>query len=1052
MEEFKFRQPELIGRCEELQNLNCCLAEAVKGKGSAVLVSGAPGIGKTRLVEEFRRHAHASKINMLAGAVTSGFAHPFHLFSKALEGVIGEPLFEEQEHTAFAEILAVNSAGMLLAKASSETEAMDADIFAGMLSAVQDFVRDSFGRSGEGKAGLGRLEYGDMKILLEHSQHLFLTAVLSGQEHPDMRLSLKQALQKIEERHGEILEKWGGKMSELEPVQDEIAKLASIKFLVRRDLEGVRLESERIRIADKVLECIVRLAREKPLVLLLEDLHWADESSLFIFNYLARNIRDEPVMLLGTSRPGESPALDQTLERMRKEEIIQEMALKKMKGSDISKIISSVFPGNDFPQEFVGALAERCGGTPLFVIEILKQMAMGGSISEKDGKYSLLNENYSIPDTVEGVIQGRLAELSPETLAMVEYISCIGRDFSMESAMSINTINDPGSALFELQKTGVINRQNDSAEFCHAMYQEVIYSTISQMWRGKHHKRIGEYFEEAYQGKLDDALYELARHFSRTGEYKKALDYCLRAGEKAEGLFAAEQAIKFYEDALSALPKVSAPVDAKDKETEILERLGDISVFIGKYDKSIEYYELAEKRAHEPEIKARMLRKLGKVLERKGDYDRSLEILAKAKEHLKDERSLEYGRICFDEGTSYRRKGDYDKTISLTMKAMEIFESAGGEQRDIGKALRSIGVIHSLKGNYDEALNYEEKCLAIMNKINESHEIATSLHNIGILYWNKGELDKALEHHKRSLELFEKIGDKRGVASTFNNMGAVFIDKGELDRALEHYLSGLGIREKIGDKDGVANSFNNIGSVYYSKGELDRALEFYERSHQIHEAIGNRHGVAILLDDIGSVYEDWGEMGTALEYYQRSLQIREDLGEKRAVAFVLSSMGNVHRGMGELGKAREFHERSLALCAEIKERKFSICNYRGLAEISLGHQNIGAALEHAGKAVDISVEIGVKREEGISRRVLGKVQLENEKSDTAGEEFGKARDILEKVGDKKELARLSYECGLLFKAKGEPDKAREYFENALSEFRRMDIKPWAEKARKALEK
>lgn len=1041
----------MIGRREELRNLNCRLADAVEGKGSAILISGAPGIGKTRFVDEFKRHAIASKTNMLAGAVTSGSAHPFHVFSKALEGVIGEPLFEEQEYTTFAEILAVNNAGMLLAKASSSAEAMDADIFAGMLSAVQDFVRDSFGRSGEGKAGLGRLEYGEMKILLEHSEHLFLTAVLSGQEHPDMRLTLKQALQKIEEGHGKTLEKWGGKMEELEPVQQEISKLAGAKFLVRRDLEGVRLEGERIRIADKVLECILRLAREKPQVILLEDIHWADESSLFIFNYLARNIRGEPVLLLATSRPGESPALDQTLERMRKEGIFQEMTLKKMERSDVSKIISSVYPGNDFPVEFVNALAERCGGTPLFVIEILKQMAMGGSISEKDGKYSLLNENFSIPETVEGVIQGRLDELSPETLAMVEYISCIGRDFSIESAMSIDTINDPGSALSGLERIGVINRQNDSAEFCHAMYQEVIYSTISQRWKGKHHRRIGEYFEEAYQGKLDDALYELARHFSQTGEYKKAFDYCLRAGEKAEGLFAAEQAIKFYGDALSALPKTGAPVETMGKETEILERLGDISAFIGKYDKSLEYYELAEKPAHEAEVKARMLRKLGKVLERKGDYDRSLELLAKAKEHLKDERSLEYGRICFDEGISYRRKSDYDKTISLTLKSMEIFESAGGEQKDIGKALRSIGVIHSLKGEFDEALNYEEKCLAIMNMINESHEIATSLHNIGILYWNKGELDKALEHHKRSLELFEKIGDKRGVASTFNNMGAVFIDKGELDRALEHYLSGLGIREKIGDKDGVANSLNNIGSVYYSKGELDRALEYYERSHQIHETLGNKHGVAILLDDIGSVYEDWGELGTALEYYQRSLQIRENLGEKRGVAFLLSSMGNVYRGMGELDKAQDHHERSLVLCREIKERKFSICNYRGLAEICLGHQNIRAALEHAGKAVDISVEIGVKREEGISRRVLGKVLLENKKLDMAGEEFGKAQGILEKIGDKKELAKLSYKQGILFKARNETEKAREYFEKALSEFRRMDIKAWADKTKKLLE-
>ncbi|MFO7619408.1 MAG: AAA family ATPase, partial [Thermoplasmata archaeon] len=278
----------LIGRDAELGILKQHLTDAISGKGSTILISGEPGIGKTALVEEFRKHAEAEGVRILSGAALSGSAHPFQVFSRALEGVTDKPLFEEQEYTSFTEIFAVNRAGLLLGKASSEEGGLDADIFAGMLSAVQDFVRDSFGQEGK-KAGLGRLEYGDMKILIEHGQHLFLTAVFSGNEHPDMRNTVTRTLKRIEESHGQLIEKWTGKMSEIEPIQDEITKLADARFLVRKDMEGVKLENERVRIADRVLETLLNIAEERAVALVLEDLHWADESSLFILDYLARN-------------------------------------------------------------------------------------------------------------------------------------------------------------------------------------------------------------------------------------------------------------------------------------------------------------------------------------------------------------------------------------------------------------------------------------------------------------------------------------------------------------------------------------------------------------------------------------------------------------------------------------------------------------------------------------------------------------------------------------------------------------------------------------------
>ena len=215
----------LIGREDELKILKNHFQNAVDGKGSTVLLSGEAGIGKSRLLEEFRIFAEEQGVGVLAGAAMADMIHPFLLFSSALEGVLDRPLFHEQEYTSFAEIFAVNRAGLLAAKATPEQEeGLDADIFAGMLSAVQDFVRDSFESAGQERTGLGRLEYGDMKILIEHGEHLFLTAVFKGAEHPDMKNTLKKILREVEDKHGETLDSWSGHVNEMRPVQDLISQ------------------------------------------------------------------------------------------------------------------------------------------------------------------------------------------------------------------------------------------------------------------------------------------------------------------------------------------------------------------------------------------------------------------------------------------------------------------------------------------------------------------------------------------------------------------------------------------------------------------------------------------------------------------------------------------------------------------------------------------------------------------------------------------------------------------------------------------------------------
>ncbi len=928
MTELALQQTELIGRDEELNKLKSCLDNAINGEGSTIFISGEAGIGKTRLVDAFREFAATQNVTVLTGAGSADISQPFLIFSKAFGEVMEKPLFEEQEYKGFAKLFAVNMAGMLVAETSAEEEDLDADIFAGMLSAVQDFVRDSFDQAGTQKASLGRLEYGNMKILIEHGAQIFLTAVFAGEEHPDMKRLLRRTLEDIEEKHAPVLESWSGQMKDTAPIQQEIAKLADVQFLVRRNLEGISIETERLRIADEILEVLKRLSAEKPMIIFLEDLHWTDESSLFVINYLARNIRNYSILLAGTLRPRESASLQKAIDNMNNEEILDEMALEQLDFKNTIRVIDKTFPHNDFPVTLAERLYEQSKGNPLFVIEMLKGMHDDGSIAKQDGAYTLVSESYQIPATVEEVVNRRLETLDPDTMAMVEYASCIGQRFDMSLAASNRLMKEPYASLEKLLASGILLKKNGTIEFSHAVFQSVIYNGIGERWKNGHHRNLGEYLEMTYVDRLDEVIYDLARHFSRTKEYKKCTDYCTKAGEKAEGSYAMEQALEFYREALDALSRLDQTY-AHDITLDILERIGDIQAIMGDFDGATGEFRKAVDIADDKETKARLLRKVGSMHERKGEYDKSLEILAEAK-GLVDADKAEYGRILRIEGGIYWRKGEYDKAMPLFLKSIEIAEKIGADKKDIGNALRTVGIIHHSREEYTLAMQYYQKSLAIMEDIGELNGIAAVLNNIGVVHYEKGELDRALEFHGRSLEIKEKIGNKQGIATSLNNIGIVHADMGNQDRAVEHYEKCLAISLEIGDKSGAIY-------VYY-----------------------------------------------------------------------------------------------------------------GLAKVKLGKGDARAAFENGEKARRIAVKIGAKMEEGMSRRILGMAHREMKDWDRATEEFGKAQKILQEVGEKNELVILSYELALLFKAKGEPAKAKPHIEKALAMFEEMGMKLWIEKCEKAL--
>jgi tetratricopeptide (TPR) repeat protein len=234
-----------------------------------------------------------------------------------------------------------------------------------------------------------------------------------------------------------------------------------------------------------------------------------------------------------------------------------------------------------------------------------------------------------------------------------------------------------------------------------------------------------------------------------------------------------------------------------------------------------------------------------------------------------------------------------------------------------GTLAKDFGVVYQDKGEWERAIEYYERSLALKEKAGDEYGMAPTFHDLGLMYQYKGKLDKAIEYHRRSLAIMARMGDQHGMSRIFNSLGDVYQAKGEWERAIEYYERSLAILEEVGDEHGMATTFNSLGSVYRAKGEWDRAIEYYERSLAFQEKVGGEHGMAATFSNLGRVYQAKGEWDRAIECYERSLAIREKRGDEHGMAISCNNIAMLYRDQGRLQEAIPLFGKSLEIFERI---------------------------------------------------------------------------------------------------------------------------------------
>ena len=429
-----------------------------------------------------------------------------------------------------------------------------------------------------------------------------------------------------------------------------------VKADKREALQREIVGATRERMVREICEALETITAEYPLVLIFEDLHWVDPSTLDLISALARRREPVKLMLLGTYRPTDV-ALSQMLLKGLKQDLqvhrlCEEIAVERLEEPEIAEYLATEFPNSSLPSGLPKLIYQHSGGNALFMVAIVKDMVKKGLIVQEQGGWRLVKRlaevDPGVPDTLQQMLDVQFDQLSEPEQRILKSASVAGERFSLWNITTNADVEPDGieelcDRLAERQQfirsAGIQELSNQSVspqyEFRHSLYRRAIYRRLSDGIRKRLHLSLAQRLKALCStAKQEQELAsELALHFEGGRDYEQAIRYLMLAAENAARRFAYRDSIQVLQQALELVPKVASSVGA-ELEVQILELIGHTHYALGAMGESANAYEAAASRAAQGGLKAARVDALTCLMQPFGliDPDRGISALGEAVE------------------------------------------------------------------------------------------------------------------------------------------------------------------------------------------------------------------------------------------------------------------------------------------------------------------------------------------------------------------------------------------------------------------------------------
>ncbi len=757
---------------------------------------------------------------------------------------------------------------------------------------------------------------------------------------------------------------------------------------------------ERLRLFDNVTRFLQNLAKERGLLLFIDDLHWADQSSLSLLAYVIRNLRNERVLILAAYREAEldrKHPLAAALVEWNRERIATRITVGRLTLEETSTLLAALFEQESISEELARAVYRETEGNPFFIEEVVKALIEQGQIYRENNRWERKEvSELAIPQSVKEAIGRRLNRLSESTLEVLHAAAALGKDFEYAELAAIELMSEDRllDALDEASTAQLVQVKNgEGYAFTHDKIREVLYEEINPIRRKRLHQRIGEALEAQFRQGNQAYTQELAYHYTEGGDLARSLRFSILAAEKASRLFALDDAIYYYEIALEAAERLGQ----SERLASIYTSTGEIYSQRGQVNQSVQAFQRAMALQEDPEecgaIKARM----GSVYASAGDA-RGLALIEEALQELNpvtqaDEVALATAMI----GRYYHYRCLHWQAIEYLERARLIAEPLGHPDT-VGQIYAFLAGAHQHLTRFADSMAWAWKNVELgrqkNNPINESFGYEFLAEDYSAL----GDWAATLQYANRDREIGETIGAQDRVAWGTYCQAVAKHGLGNLASAEKDARATRLLSENIGD---TRLRILAGGIIVQILSDLGRAEEAGELGEQVlQEADELQHAYLQMIARHCNAYslllQDQTER--ALELYLQAEQLAgstENLWmPMNYQPWLAQALFDAHR----IEEARKMMDHSLRLARNAGARFDEALALRVEAQLLAARGGWEAALSSAKDSIDILEQTGSRLEVGRSILFRGQIQHKRGDPPAARADWVQAEEIFTSLG------------------------------------------------------
>ncbi len=730
-------------------------------------------------------------------------------------------------------------------------------------------------------------------------------------------------------------------------------------------------EARQARLFQALVQLFDALAQGRQLLVMIDDIQWADDASLQFLHFLARQIVHRPVLFACAYREEElenNQRLASLLESLRREPHTRYMALARLGPGDTEELLTKLNDPKLSAPHLAARLHSESDGNPFFLWSIMQ------SLSEDSGVCSDA-ASLPLPDSVRDSVRVRLARVPPEDRPLLDLAAVLGRRFDFETLLALTRAPEQTflHTMESLVKRRLLREDPEWGfyDFSHDKVREVVYRDIGTARRVLLHRAVAEMLEQRSSSNLHERVARLGEHYERGHVWSKAVHYFGLAADRSQKLFAMLESLQWFDRAV-ALLQVHPEAVTQAQQLSLYEQRGAARALVGQIDGAV------------------------------ADFQRVIDSARALGEHA-------HARdVLIQLGMAYRRADAYEQAIVCLDEALKA-SRAMGDERHAADTLYHLGTVAWSNGRNDLAIAYHQQAVDICERLDLTDLVAVqAFHGRGEAYFASAEPAAAIVSYTRSLELARSVGDKSYESE--NLMMIAWACTGHMGladypRALSHFEAALSIAS-------AADLQWHLGPTLIGRANVQVALgQFGQAWVDLKEALPRLETLRLVRyqimanDAFGCLFLDLNLNECALQYFERGLKLTDDTG---IIYWLPKLRANMVIAQSRLGLPvdRAALQAALQYSQDHSEVWSTLRCLEAFAELALVNGDTDECVSYADQLLALAARGELRELMGQAHRLRGLAWLAAQAYESARKELMLALTLAEQIG----RIRLAWAC------------------------------------------